>query len=89
MKYEREYMKNNLNELNNYLFEELERLNDDEELKTNMDNEIKRAKAITSISTAIINNARVILEAKKYADEYGIENENQILKLSDGNEKVD
>ena len=50
-------MKNNLNELNNYLFEELERLNDDEELKTNMDNEIKRAKAITSISTAIINNA--------------------------------
>lgn len=82
-------MKNNLNELNNYLFEELERLNDDEELKTNMDNEIKRAKAITSISTAIINNARVILEAKKYADEYGIENENQILKLSDGNEKVD
>lgn len=82
-------MKNNLNELNNYLFEELERLNDDEELKTNMDNEIKRAKAITSISTAIINNARVILEAKKYADEFGIENENQILKLSDGNEKVD
>jgi len=81
-------MKNNLNELNNYLFEELERLNDDEELKTNMDNEIKRAKAITSISTAIINNARVILEAKKYADEFGIENENQILKLSDGNEKV-
>lgn len=82
-------MNNNLESLNNYLFEELERLNDDEELKTNMDNEIKRAKAITSISTAIINNARVILEAKKYADEYGIENENQILKLSDGNEKVD
>lgn len=82
-------MKKNLNELNNYLFEELERLNDDEELKTNMDMEIKRAKAITDVSTTIINNARVILEAKKYADEFGIKNENQIFILSDGNEKVD
>ena len=41
-------MKNNLNALNNYLFEELERLNDDETLdkEDNLQKELKRAKAI-------------------------------------------
>lgn len=82
-------MKNNLNSLNDYLFEQLERLNDDEELKDkeSLDRELKRAKAIAGISTTIVNNARVILDAKKYADEVGITNENEILKLGNKNEK--
>lgn len=33
-------MKNNLSNLNNYLFEELERLNDEEELEKNFDKKI-------------------------------------------------
>lgn len=78
-------MDNNLSSLNNYLFEQLERLNDDEELKDNdsFNRELQRAKAITGISTAIVNNAKVILDAKKYADEYGITNVNEVLKLED------
>lgn len=82
-------MKNNLNSLNDYLFEQLERLNDDEELKDkeSLDRELKRAKAIAGISTTIVNNAKVILDAKKYADEVGITNENEILKLGNKNEK--
>lgn len=66
-------MKNNLNELNNYLFEELERLNDDEALKEEeeMVREIKRSKAITDVAKTIIDNANVVLNAKKYADEMG------------------
>ena len=76
-------MKNDLNSLNNYLFEQLERLNDDEELQEdNLDRELKRAKAITGISTAIVNNAKLVLEAKKYADEFGL-NENEVLKLKE------
>ena len=78
-------MKNNLNDLNNYLFEQLERLNDDEELSKEevLDKELKRAKAITNISTAIVNNAKLVLDIKKYADELGIKNESEILKLKD------
>ena len=39
-------MDNNLNSLNNYLFEQLERLNDDEELEKDgaLEKEIKRVK---------------------------------------------
>ena len=84
-------MKNDLNSLNNYLFEELERLNDDEELleDKNLDKELKRAKAITGVSTAIVNNAKLILDAKKYADEIGATNENEVLMLKGTNGKSD
>ncbi len=77
-------MNNNLNSLNNYLFEQLERLNDDEELQKDgqLEKELKRAKAISEVSTAIVNNAKLVLEAKKYADEFGI-NENEVLKLKE------
>lgn len=76
-------MKNNLNSLNDYLFEQLERLNDDEELEKDgaLEKELKRAKAITSVSTAIVNNAKLVLDVKKYADEIGVNNENEVLKL--------
>lgn len=84
-------MNNNLNSLNNYLFEELERLNDDEELQKeeNLNKELKRAKAISGVSMAIVNNAKLILDAKKYADELGITNENEVLMLSENNESMD
>ena len=81
-------MKNKLNDLNNYLFEQLERLNDDEELDKDgsLEKELKRAKAITGISTAIVNNAKLVLDAKKYADELGLEEESQLLRLSEKND---
>lgn len=84
-------MKNNLNSLNDYLFEQLERLNDDEELAENgaLEKELKRAKAITGISTAIVNNAKVILDAKKWADEIGESNENKLLTLQEPNKNND
>lgn len=84
-------MKNDLNSLNNYLFEELERLNDDEELQNeeNLNKELKRAKAISGVSMAIVNNAKLILDAKKYADEVGVENEREVLLLSDKHESMD
>lgn len=82
-------MKNNLSDLNNYLFEELERLNEDEELNTddNFEKELKRSKAIIGIAKEIIDNASVELEALKFATEYG-KDKKEIPKLflGDGNE---
>ena len=66
-------MKNKLTDLNNHLFEALERLNDEltpEELEI----ELKRSKAITGVANAIISNASVALEAQKHMDEYGYDN---------------
>ena len=63
-------MNNKLTNLNDYLFEQLERLNDEESLSENFDKEIERTKAITTVSQQIINNAKLALDAKKYIDEY-------------------
>lgn len=75
-------MKNNLSDVNNYLFEQLERLNDDETLESedNFKKEIQRAKAVSTICSTIVANANLILSAKKYAYEFGI-NENEVLQL--------
>lgn len=66
-------MKNNLKDLNDYLFEELERLNDDDNLKKNenFDKEIKRSKAISEVANQIVQNAKVVLDAKKHSDSWG------------------
>lgn len=65
-------MKNKLIDLNNYLFEQLERLNDDENLiDEKFVKEIERAKAITTIGNTIINNAKLALDGQKYIDEMG------------------
>lgn len=77
-------MKNNLSDVNNYLFEELERLNDDETLESedNFKKEIQRAKAVSTICSTIVANANLILNAKKYADDLGI-NETEVLQLKE------
>lgn len=62
-------MKNTLGDLNNHLFEQLERLNDEDLKGESLDEEIKRAKAITAIATQIINNGNLVLEAKKWFDD--------------------
>ncbi|XCH78876.1 MAG: hypothetical protein WHF31_15340 [Candidatus Dehalobacter alkaniphilus] len=83
-------MKNKLIDLNNHLFEQLERLNDDDLQGDDLETELKRAKAISQVANNIINNASVMLEAQKHKDEYYGSNKNgddvpEILKL--GNEK--
>ena len=79
-------MNNNLNSLNDYLFEQLERLNDDETLEKeeNFEKEIKRTKALTEIAKTIIDNANTIIDATKLANEIGLSNAKEVLKLSDG-----
>lgn len=64
-------MKNTLADLNNHLFEQMERLNDDELNSDELDKEIKRAKAMTDVSSQIIENAALGLSAEKLRAEYG------------------
>lgn len=63
-------MKNKLTDLNNHMFEQLERLNDDDLSSEELDNEIKRAKAMSGIASNIISNASLAFEAQRYLDEY-------------------
>lgn len=58
-------MRNTLNDLNNYLFAQLERLDNEEMDSDQLADEINRAKAITLVSNQVIQNANLVLEAKK------------------------
>ena len=64
-------MKNTLSDLNNYLFESIERLNDDELTDEQLEKEIKRSEAVQKIAKTIIENGALALQAKKHMDEYG------------------
>lgn len=65
--------RNKLIDLNNHLFEQLERLNDDELTDEQFERELKRTKSICDIGKVIVSNAAVALAAQKHFDEYGIE----------------
>lgn len=67
-------MKNKLSDLNNHLFEELERLSDEDLTDDELKSEIERARSITSISSQIINNATLQLKAVELQLEYGSDN---------------
>lgn len=66
-------MRNTIGDLNNYLFETLERLNDDELKGEELETEIKKSRAITDVSAQIIKNASLALKAKELQLEYGEE----------------
>ena len=68
-------MKNTLQDLNNYLFESIERLNDDSLSTEDLEKEIKRSEAVQKAAKTIIDNGTLALHAKKHFDEYGIKNE--------------
>ncbi|WP_035238122.1 hypothetical protein [Desulfobacter vibrioformis] len=56
-------MKNKLMDLNNHLFEQLERLNDDDLKGEDLNREIKRSQAMSSCAAQIIDNAALALKA--------------------------
>ena len=64
-------MNNTLTDLNNYLFEAIERLQDDSLDDTQLEKEIKRSEAVQKVAKTIIDNGTLALQAKKHLDEYG------------------
>lgn len=61
-------MKNTLIDLNDHLFAELERLSDEDLKGDDLEFELKRAKGITEVSRNIVDNAKVVLDARKFLD---------------------
>ena len=82
---------NNMDSLADYMFEEMERLNeidlDDEsdEVLERLDAEIKRAKAMGNIAQNIVATGHTILEAKRFAADYvGIKADTTIPRMLEG-----
>lgn len=62
-------MKNTLGDLNNHLFMQLERLNDEDLNDDELVKEVGRAKAINETAKMIISNGSLVLDAKKLQDD--------------------
>lgn len=76
---------NKLADLNNHLFEELERLNDESLTGEALQEERERAKTMATIAQTIINNGELALKAVKHYEEYGRKEEiPDILQIGEG-----
>lgn len=80
-------MKNTLADLNNYLFEQLERLNDDELTDDQLERELKKTGNIVKISEKIIQNGELAFKTMKHMDEYGYGQNRSVPKMLDSTEK--
>ena len=80
---------NTLLNLNDILFKQLERLTNDELTQDQLDMEIKTSKQVVSVSQTIINNASLLLNAKKHFDSTQNKNKkiSKLLSLGEENEK--
>lgn len=67
-------MKNTLADLNNHLFEQMERLNDEDLDEDQLDRELKRADGMTKIAAQIIQNGELAYKTMVHMDEYGYNN---------------
>lgn len=65
-------MMNNLSDLNNHLFSQLELLESGELRDKDLDLELKKAKAISQISSQILNIARLQIAAINTAESCGL-----------------
>lgn len=61
--------RNTLSDLNNHLFEQLERLNNDDLKGEKLGEEINRSKAISDIAKSVIDNGKLVLDAQKFSDD--------------------
>lgn len=74
-------MKNTLTALNNYLFEALERINDDDLTDEELEKEIKKTEVKIKIASTIIENANTQLHVMKHFDEYGYNAERKVPEM--------
>lgn len=79
--------RNKLTDLNNHLFEQLERLNDDSLNNEELDKEIRRARAVSDVAKTIIENGRLALNAEELKAEYGGREVRIPLMLEEKNER--
>lgn len=77
-------MKNTLIDLNDHLFAQLERLSDEDLKGEELESELKRQKGITEVARNIVDNAKVVLDARKFLDN-SIDAETSVPKILLGN----
>lgn len=73
--------KNTLSDLNNLLFESIERLNDDDLTGEDLDRELKRADGMAKIAQTIIANGELAFKSMKYMDEMGYDGETKVPRM--------
>ncbi len=63
--------KNTLTDLNDHLFEQMERLNDEDLDAEQLEKELRRADGMTKIAAQIIQNGELAYRTMVHMDEYG------------------
>lgn len=74
-------MKNTLGDLNNHLFAQLEKLNDDDLSGDALETEIKRAEAMAKISEQIIKTGELQFKAMQHMDNYGYDRKKVVPEM--------
>lgn len=64
-------MANNLTNLNDILFDQIRKLENDDLSDEAFEKEIKKSEQLTKLSVVVLNNAKLALDAQKQFDEYG------------------
>ena len=72
-------MRNTLSDLNNHLFEQLERLNDESLTNEELEREIERTDAMASVSSMIIQNASLAYKVMVHKAEYGLDSKDRAM----------
>ena len=67
----------------NYLFEQIERLNDEDLTEEQLDRELKKTDSIVKISEKIIENGELAFKTMKHMDEYGYGQMRTVPKMLD------
>lgn len=76
-------MKNKLVDLNNHLFAQLERLGEEDLTAEQLEQEVRRTDAMVAVSTQILLNADLSVQAAKLVAEYG-GNFERVLPMIEG-----
>jgi len=79
---------NNLNDLNEILFNQIRKLENDDLTDEQLDREIRKSESITKTATVILKNAELALDAQKQFDEYGTGRTVDIPLLGISNENL-
>lgn len=76
-------MKNKLIDLNNHLFAQLERLGEEGMTAEQLEQEVRRTDAMVAVSSQILRNADLSVQAAKLVAEYG-GNYEKVLPMIEG-----
>ena len=80
-------MKNTLSDLNNILFEQLERLNDDDLTEDQLELQLKKTDQIVKVSEKIIANGELAFKAIQHKDKYYGKGEKALPPMLEGDWK--